>query len=583
LAFKVDVVMKQEKIDKILVKANSAIKTGKFGQAVITLKKINNLYSLRTYQSLSLETIALISSNKNEKALETLTKTQQLNLTKQEQIDTWGNIGKVEQTLGKVDKAINSLEKSINLDDSIDNAEIQLILCELYQETRCFSKLESLVTKLKGWEKYYAPAQFQLILSAQKSQNKALVISCVKHLTNHFRHIEEKYIVGSLHALHFVSATTEAYLLLDKAENYLGKKSWMPYQRAINHYDNKEYKTVIELITDKSIQSLPPWMALIDIYQLRANAYDKLKQFDQAFQDYSTSAELIKEQSKHLQFDDDVESYRAIKLTMLPEGDKPLKRYTPIFMIGFPRSGTTLLDTILETQENVVTLSETASIYSVILAFGDKLNKKYPNDLKNLSKCEINILRDIYYDFVDSLQLKINSDTLIIDKMPLNTIHLPLILTLFPGAKVIFSLRHPLDVCLSNFQQNFRLNKEMYHLISLDSCVKRYKQVFSLFEIYQRDLKPDIFFVRYEDLVTDLSKEINKVFTYLNIENNNQYQEFHKQAKAKIISTPSRKQVTKELYTSSKYKWKNYSKYMVLYKTTLQVYINRFGYNSKSL
>lgn len=577
------VAMKQEKIDRVLVKANSAIASGKFSQAITTLKKINGSYSLRTYQSLSLEALALIRSNKSMQALAVLSKIQQLNLTKEDQIDTWGNIGKIERSLGKVDKAISSLEKSVNLDGSINNAQTQLILCELYQETGCFVKLELLANKLKTWQEYYAPAQFQMILSAKKRQDKELVLSCVNHLANHFRHIDEKYVFGSIEALFFVGNGNEACLLLDKVESYLGKKNWMPYQRAIYYSDQKDYKTVVELITDELIQSMPDWVKLAEIYRLRAAAHDKLKQFDQAFQDYSTMAALVKERSKHLKFVDDVESYRILHLKKLPESDKVVERYNPIFMIGFPRSGTTLLDSILETQDNVVTLSETESILSVRLAFQEKLNKKYPNDLKNLSKSEINILRDVYYDFVDSLQLKINSETFIIDKMPLNTIHLPLILTLFPDAKIIFSLRHPLDVCLSNFQQNFQINMEMYHFISLDNCVNRYKQVFSLFESYQRDFKPKILFVRYEDLVSNLSQETNKIFNYLNIKNNNKYSEFYKLAQTKVINTPSKKQVTQKLYSSAKYKWKNYSKYIDQYTPTLQKYISQFGYNSESL
>jgi len=576
--------MKKEKIDKILAKAYSAIEAGKFSQAITALKKINDTYSLRTFESLSLEAKALSKSNKTERELDAYYKLLQLKLTNEQQIKALNNIGRIEKKLSRVEKAIASLEKSINLDDSIHNAGAQMRLCELYREKTYFSESELLANKLKRWSEYYAHAQYQLMLIAKSKLDKKEVISRVNDLANHFRQIKEEYIDRAVESLQAVGAENEAYLLLKKAEAYLGTKPWIIYYLANYYYQQKEYETVVELITDELIKSFPVGSSKKSMsYKLRADAYDKLKSFDGAFQDYSALSSIYEEKYKRIKNVDIAESYRKLDLKTLPESDKVLERYCPVFMMGFPRSGTTLLDTILDTQDNVVTLSETATLASVRIAFEEKLNKTYPNDIQKLSRSEINILRGVYYDVVDSLQLNINNETLIIDKMPLNTIHLPLILTLFPDSKIIFSLRHPLDVCLSNFQQDYIINEEMFFLISLEGCVKRYKKIFRLFDSYQKYLNPSILFVRYEDLITDLPLETNKIFNYLNIKDNGKGIEFYKHAQNKIINTPSQKQVTQKLYSSATYKWKNYSKHMEKYIPVLQEYISKFGYDAEPL
>lgn len=578
------VVMKKEKIDKILVKANFAIEAGKFSQAITALKKINDTYSLRTYDSLGLEAKALGKSNKTERQLDVYYKILQLKLTNKQQIEVLNNIGGIERKLARVEKEIASLEKSVNLDDSIHNAQPQMRLCELYREKKHFSESELLANKLKGWSEYYAHAQYQLMLIANSKLDKKEVIARASDLANHFKQIEEVYIEHTVSSLQTVGADNEAYLLLKKTEAYLGTKPWITYALANYFYQQKEYATVVELITDELIKSFTAESPkILAAYKLRADAYDKLKSFDDAFLDYSTLSSVVKEKWKQKKVIDDVERYRRLDFKTLPESDKVLARYCPIFMVGFARSGTTLLDSILETQDNVVTLSETQAFASVIIAFKEKLNKTYPDDIQKLSKSDINILRDVYYDFIDSLQLNINSETVLVDKMPHNTVHLPLILTLFPETKIIFSLRHPLDVCLSCFQQNFRMNPESLHLISLGDCISRYKQVFSLFESYQQNFKPSIMFVRYEDLVADLLLESNKIFNYLNIKDNGRAAEFHTLAQTKILRTASNKQVTQELYSSAKYKWNNYSKYMDQYIPVLQEYISKFGYDSEPL
>lgn len=571
--------MKPEKINTIVEKARLAIEAGKYSQAVTTLKKVNGALASRTFQSLSLETLALIKSNKFERALESLTKMKLLNLTKEQLIDMWGNIGKIEKRLGRLDKAIVALEKSIELDSTFNSANNHLVLCELYQETNDFSKLEEIVRRVTKWEAYFAPAQFQLILGSYKQFDKKLVVDNSTKLLNNFRYVKEEYIEGVIDILFNVGAKNEAYFYLRKVQSSLGQRTWMPFLWARHYAENNESKRVIEVISDDLIQSQSTWVKAAECYRLRAIAFEKTKEFDGAFRDFSSMAEVVKINSPRNSGVDYVELLKKINFKELPAYDSTALKYKPIFMVGFPRSGTTLLDSILETQNRVVVLSEVNSISSVQRAFKEKLNKKYPEDLADLNSAEIDILRNVYFEFIDTLGHDLKGKTTIVDKMPLNTIHLPLIEMLFPKAKFIFSLRHPLDVCLSNFQQNYKLNAEMHRLVTMENCVSRYAQVMDLFIDNYSVLKSEILFVKYENLVNDLSAEVDKVFKYIGIEHDDNYSRFHEFAQQKVINTPSSKQVTRGMYSDSILKWKRYRNHIEKYKKELDKYVAKFNYD----
>ena len=166
----------------------------------------------------------------------------------------------------------------------------------------------------------------------------------------------------------------------------------------------------------------------------------------------------------------------------------------------------------------------------------------------------------------------------VIDKLPLNIIHLPLIATLFPNPKIIFSLRHPADVCLSCFQQNFLLNAAMAFFTELGSAFERYRDVMMLFERYRNELKLDLHTVRYEELVQDLDGVARGVFDYLGIEGDEAYRDFHRRNQEKLIATPSKEQVSQPIYQSSRERWRNYERELEPHLPIVQDLINAYGY-----
>ena len=166
----------------------------------------------------------------------------------------------------------------------------------------------------------------------------------------------------------------------------------------------------------------------------------------------------------------------------------------------------------------------------------------------------------------------------LIDKLPLNILHLPLLWMMFPSARFILSLRHPADSCLSCFQQAFQLNEEMRHFTRLESCFERYRDVMNLGERFIAELQLDVCRVRYEDLVGDMDTVATAVFDFLNVTPDAGFHDFHLANRGRVIVTPSANQVTKPIYSSSRFRWKNYATQVAPLLPIVRLLIERYGY-----
>ena len=250
---------------------------------------------------------------------------------------------------------------------------------------------------------------------------------------------------------------------------------------------------------------------------------------------------------------------------------------TPIFLLGFPRSGTTLLDQILDSHPGLQVMEERPTL----LAVSESINKYYqyyPESITNLQTADLENLRQIYWHKV-SQYISQDSKAALVDKNPLNTQHIPLISTLFPNSRILVALRHPCDVVLSCFMQNFRVNHAMANFLSLQDSVQLYSKVMKLWLSYQDSLPVNYHIIRYEDLVTDFQPTLESLITFLDIEWDDALLNYNKTAKSKHIHTPSYQTVSQPIFTHAKYRWKKYESYLKPFMNDLKPFIERFGYN----
>lgn len=248
-----------------------------------------------------------------------------------------------------------------------------------------------------------------------------------------------------------------------------------------------------------------------------------------------------------------------------------------VFSIGFPRSGTTLLDQILDCHPRLQTLEErpTVSILGQAIA---NLADGYPRALARLTADEIGRLRKQYDQAVDQFLVR-RPDSTPIDKLPLNTLKVPLIWRVFPDAKYLLSIRHPCDVCLSCFMQNFTINSAMANFFSLEDAAHLYAKVMGLWLRFERLFPLEYHVVKYEDLVTDVEAVARQTIEFLGVPWDDAVLEHTEHARRRgPINTPSYHQVTEPIYQRAKYRWRRYSTQLAPVMEVLAPFIEHFGY-----
>ncbi|MCP5364301.1 MAG: sulfotransferase [Hyphomicrobiales bacterium] len=256
----------------------------------------------------------------------------------------------------------------------------------------------------------------------------------------------------------------------------------------------------------------------------------------------------------------------------------PQDRPSPAFLIGFPRSGTTLLDQILDAHPRLITMEE-KDVLDVVRARIDRSDEGYPDALQALTESQINELRSLYFERAQEY-LGGAPEGLLIDKMPLNTIDAGLIYRLFPDARIILALRHPCDVVLSAFMQAFQPNEAMVHFTTLRGSAEFYAEVMGLWQRYTAVLPLQVTMVHYEDLVVDFAGETSRLLDFLGVGWDDAVAGYAERAKSRAIATPSYHQVVQPIYKRSVGRWNNYRAAFTDILPILQPFIDAWGYQT---
>ena len=249
-----------------------------------------------------------------------------------------------------------------------------------------------------------------------------------------------------------------------------------------------------------------------------------------------------------------------------------------VFLIGFPRSGTTLLDTILRSHHQIDVIEEKPLIYLVESIIKTKFNLSL-SKIYSLKKEDLDYLRKQYISELNKYKDPNKKANVFVDKNPFQTVCLPLINLLFPEAKIIFTHRNPFDTVLSCFQQSFEPNNSMANFVSLKSSARVYDLTMRMWLLYENSLKLDFVMSRYETLLENFDDHVNMIINFLDLEWDENIKNYRNTAlKRGRISTPSSSQVVQPLYKTSIAKWKNYEKYFSDSKIYLDQWSQYFGY-----
>ena len=250
-----------------------------------------------------------------------------------------------------------------------------------------------------------------------------------------------------------------------------------------------------------------------------------------------------------------------------------------VFLVGFPRSGTTLLENVLAAHPLVVSLEEKDCLESVsapYLASDGGLER-----LARISSGEAARQREAYWAMVRTYGVEPRG-RVFIDKMPLASVRLPIIAKLFPNARLLFARRDPRDVVLSCFRRRFGMNPSMYQLLTLEDAAAYYDAVMRLSGIYGNLLPLPRHLVRYESLVEDFEATARAACDFLGIEWDQGMVDFAARARARGISTPSAAQVARGLNREGQGAWRRYAQQMAPVLPILEPWVRQFGYDESS-
>ncbi|MGH8281598.1 MAG: tetratricopeptide repeat-containing sulfotransferase family protein [Gammaproteobacteria bacterium] len=249
---------------------------------------------------------------------------------------------------------------------------------------------------------------------------------------------------------------------------------------------------------------------------------------------------------------------------------------SPVFLVGFPRSGTTLLDQILSSHSRLSVLEEKDSLSDSLLDFvtNDAGLKRFAT----LDEVALEPYRKLYWKRVAEFQPERVPGQIFVDKLPLNTIFLPLIKRLFPSARFIFAVRDPRDVVLSCFMRAFGLNEAMRNFLTLEDAARYYAAVMKIGIDSLQHLRRSMHLIRYEALVDDVESEARRLCTFLELEWDSGMLRFQETARKHRINTPSYHQVVQPVYTSARERWRHYEKHLQPVLPQLQPFVEFFGY-----
>ncbi|HEY0650063.1 tetratricopeptide repeat-containing sulfotransferase family protein [Phenylobacterium sp.] len=251
---------------------------------------------------------------------------------------------------------------------------------------------------------------------------------------------------------------------------------------------------------------------------------------------------------------------------------------THVFLLGFPRSGTTLLEQVLASHPDVEALEERETLAAAQRAF--QMDPADVGRLAHATDAELQPLRDAYWAKVRAEGAD-PAGKVFVDKHPLHTFRLPLILKLFPGAKILFARRDPRDVVLSCYRRRFAMSGSAYQLLTLPGAAGYYDAAMSLAERLQPAMAKATLVVRHESLVEDFDKAVGEVCSFLGLTWSDSMRNFADKARDRAVATPSGAQLSRGLSAEGVGAWRRYADQLAPVQPTLAPWVVKFGYEAE--
>lgn len=250
-------------------------------------------------------------------------------------------------------------------------------------------------------------------------------------------------------------------------------------------------------------------------------------------------------------------------------------------LCGHPRSGTTLLEQVLDSHPDVVTAEETHILHDEAYLPLSRGFSPEASVLQVLESSPVRALQQSRQDYFHCTELftgKMTDGKLLIDKNPALNVLIPAVVRIFPEAKFLVAIRDPRDVCLSCFMQPLSLNPVSSAYLSLEGTVAQYASVMGFWRTLLPKLRNAWMEIRYEDAVENLEAASRRVLSFLEVPWSEEVLRFHAHARSKPLRSPSYAEVTKPVFKTAVGRWRNYQKYLAPWVVKLDPFIKAYDY-----
>ena len=296
------------------------------------------------------------------------------------------------------------------------------------------------------------------------------------------------------------------------------------------------------------------------MYFALGKAYEVKKDFDKSFKNYYEGNKVKKALIKYSSDDTTDNTKRILDFFNQENIQKLAKSSTkdrdPIFVLGMPRSGSTLVDQIISSHSKVDGTQELPNIIKIAAELNTNNQNNYPEVLKELDDSK---LSNLGKDYISETAWARDSAPFFIDKMPNNFIHIGLIKTILPNAKIIDTRRDPMDTCFSCFKQFFARGQLFTY--SLEDLGNYYTDYIRAMNHWHNIYGKDIYTIHYDNVINETEETIRKLIDYCELPFEKECLEFYNSSRP--VKTPSAEQVRQPIYKSGLNYWKNYEKHLL--------------------
>lgn len=292
-------------------------------------------------------------------------------------------------------------------------------------------------------------------------------------------------------------------------------------------------------------------------------ALEDKKEFDESFQHYA-NGNVTRRRSVHWDSDEHHANLEKIAEFFRPDffeskNESGNPSPAPIFIVGMPRAGSTLLEQILSSHSQVEGTMELPDIMSIARRIGGATMRAgashYPDELAKLTAGD---LKAIGTEYLERTAVHRSGAPFFIDKMPNNFVHVGLIHLILPNAKILDARRHPMACCFAGFKQLFAAGQTFTY--SLEEIGQYYRDYVALMTHWDSVLPGRVLRVDYEAVVEDTAAEVRCVLEYCGLDFEPACLAFHRTERA--IRTPSSEQVRQPIYKTAVDQWRNYEAHL---------------------